>query len=49
MKICLFSAAKSVDEIGELLISNLEEQWEIKSTISEIINLNKFSEEYIFE
>ncbi|KAL4491804.1 hypothetical protein ABPG72_006059 [Tetrahymena utriculariae] len=38
-----------VDEIGQKLFENLEEHWEIKNTIEEIINLNRISENYIIE
>ncbi|EAS02983.2 kinesin motor catalytic domain protein (macronuclear) [Tetrahymena thermophila SB210] len=38
-----------VDEIGQKLFENLEEHWEIKNTIEEIINLNRISENYIVE
>lgn len=32
-----------------MLFENLEEHWEISTTIEEIINLNKISENYIIE
>ncbi len=39
----------AVDEICEKLFENLEEYWEIKNTIDEIIKLNEISSTHIQE